>query len=65
MPRHSSSEIWQARRWSMRAMSMAPTPKAADISGQIELLIRFIPWAALREMVRAVLKVTTAIGPIT
>ena len=43
-------------------MSIAPTPKAADISGQIELLIRFIPWAALREMVRAVLKVTTAIG---
>ena len=44
---------------------MAPAPKAADISGQMELLMRFIPWAALREMVRAVLKVTTAIGPIT
>ena len=65
MLRHSTSEIWHARRWSIRATSIAPIPKAADISGHIELLIRFIPCAALREMVRAVLNVTTAIGPIT
>src|ERR1700722_13237441 len=65
IPKQSSSESWHERRCSMRAVPMAPLPKAADISGQIELLIRFIPWVALREMVRAVLKVTTAVGPIT
>src|SRR5450755_4310066 len=52
MLRQSRSEIWHARRWSIRAISIAPTPKAADSYGQIALLIRFIPCAALRERVR-------------